>query len=286
MLLQLLLQRLRSWLFCLAVLFKENLTSDFLQVEQTLQVFWARSDPSGKCGCLKINDFLISSSSMEHLLLQNISDPFSDQVFETGWSSFSSSCYRISTSLNKEAWRQPIKVQYHRPAVQHTLLFSEFSGNEARAQTGHVSGSKLQCLRARCSWEEEEEKQADSAPFISYDYLKPCGAGSAWRAVAPNGRNTNTSVGGERIPRCWSTLGPHSRQGTNSGWCWGIRPPRKASSGQRTGRGHHHTLDTNVTLMLILAVCWFFIFNKSIKGVRDRERQSEREMQRTAAVTH
>lgn len=139
-------------------------------------------------------------------------------------------CYRISTSLNKEAWRQPILVQYHHSAVQESFL-------EMRP------GPRLgMCLEVNC----REEEEADSATFISYDYLKPCGAGSARRAIAPNGRNTNTSVGVERIPRCWSTLGPHSRQGTNSGWCWGIRPPRKASSGQRTGHGHHHTLETNI----------------------------------------
>lgn len=42
-----------------------------------------------------------------------------------------------------------------------------------------MSGGKLEGLRMCCSWEEEqEEEEADSAPFISYDYLKPHGAGS------------------------------------------------------------------------------------------------------------
>lgn len=128
MLLKLLLQRLGSWLFCLAVLLKENLTSQFLQVEQMRQVFWGRSDTSGKCVCLKINDFLISSSLMEHLLLQNIYDPIFWPSLSNGMKQFLfhlwRKCYRISISLNKEAWRQPKKVQYHRSAVQHTLLFS------------------------------------------------------------------------------------------------------------------------------------------------------------------
>lgn len=85
--------------------------------------------------------------------------------------------------------------------IARALLFLlELSGNETRTLGWACDlESKLQGFYVRaCSGEEEEEKQADSAPFISYDYFKtpPDQSGGA---VAPNGRNTNTSV---CIPRC------------------------------------------------------------------------------------
>ena len=168
------------------------------------------------------------------------------------------SCSRISTNPNKEARQQPIKMSCHPQNTPSPALRAPWE-QDAVWGWGNMRGV---CVHVRlcvsvcvcvCVWVGGAHSVAVRRPrqqTVSLSFLT-----TIQRAVQSDVRPSNRQnvkcqtkchkhKRGRRLPRCWSNLGPRSHPGTGTGWCWGSRPPRTASSGRRTVRGRLHTLDT------------------------------------------